>query len=229
MSYPSTIDSPDTTMQGGSLLATNDHAANHRTLGSAIVAIENKVGVGSGSAAANQALIGNGAGQSSWTSTWNNATLGTPTVGTPAITGGTYSSGVFGTPSVDLISARNAGTGVGFSNSMFPAEGTITDSAGGTFTVDARAAQIYYCVLGTAAGNRTIATPTNLSPYQQITYAFKTSGSANGTLVWSSSFRISQDVGTPALGTGVGWNYYGWRYNAIDSKLDYVGQSKNLI
>lgn len=119
--------------------------------------------------------------------------------------------------------------GVSFGESIYPAVGTITDSAGGTFTVDAGSSQIYYSAMGTAAGNRTLGTPTNPQNYQQLTYAFKASGSANGTLVWSSAFRISQDFGTPALGTGVSWNYFNWRYNAIDTKWDFLGQVLNLV
>ncbi len=148
--------------------------------------------------------------------------------GTPSITGGTATSIVLGTPAIDVINARNSGTAVGFGASIYPSEGSLTDSAGGTLTANAQAAQIYYCVLGTAAGNRTIGTPTNLSAYQQLTYAFKSSGSANGTLVWASSiFRGTANAGV--LGTGTSWNYYGWRYNAIDSKLDFVGQSLTII
>ena len=95
MAYPNTIDNPDVTMQGGSLVATNDHALDHRQLGSAVIAIENKLGVGVGSAAANQILVGSGAGTATWGSvltsgsfvnpnisggTLNNVTLGTPTL-----------------------------------------------------------------------------------------------------------------------------------------------------
>ena len=39
-----------------------------------------------------------------------------------------------------------------------PGVGTIADSAGGTFTVNAQAAQVYYSAQGTAAGNRTFGT-----------------------------------------------------------------------
>ncbi len=159
----------------------------------------------------------------------NSGTYSGGVYGTTTITGGTINSPVIGTPTIDVINARVSGTGVGFGNAIYPAEGTLVDSAGGTLTADARAAQIYYSVQGTAAGNRTLGTPTNPSNYQQLTYAFKTSGSANATIVVSSIFRISQDFGTPTLGTGVSWNYFNWRYNAIDSKWDFIGQMINLV
>lgn len=242
MPFPTDFTPVPTNMQGTTLLAdTNgdDHSLAHRTLGSIVNAMGTKLGLTSGTPANNQALIGNGGGSAGWSGTWNQAALGSPTltggtlnnpiIGTPSSTGGTASSITLGTPSIDFISARNSGTGVGFNQSIFPSEGTIVDSAGGTLAVDARASQIYYSVVGTAAGNRTIGTPTNPSNYQLLTYAFKTSGSANGTLVWTPIFRLSQNTGTPALGTGVGWNYYSWRYNAIDTKWDFMGLSLNLI
>lgn len=244
MPFPTTIDTPDTTMQGTTLFTGDDHALNHRTLGSSIIAIENNLGTNAGTSILKNFNAGDfgarinsgGILQQTLTGTVNlqgqataSGTMANGVYGTATYQGGTGNSMVLGTPSVDYFSARNAGTGLGFNNSIFPAEGTLTDVAGGTLTVDARTAQIYYSVMGTGAGNRTIATPTNLSPYQQLTYAFKTSGSANGTLVWGTIFRISQDYGTPTLGTGVGWNYFTWRYNSIDSKLDFQGQIKNEV
>ena len=80
MSYPSSIDAPDTTMQGTSLVSSPDHSLSHRAVGSAITAIENKLGLASGSAAANQILVGSGAGTSVWGTVWNGATLGTPSI-----------------------------------------------------------------------------------------------------------------------------------------------------
>ena len=233
MAYPSTIDTFDSSMQGTTLVATDDHANNHRVAGSNLAGIVQTLGTTpagtlfSAFAAADKPVRHQGG-------TFQQVMVGTVNLAAGTITGniinnGTISSGVYGTPSIDFISARNAGTGIGFNQSIFPAEGTISDSAGGTFTVDARAAQIYYSVMGTAAGNRTIGTPSNSSNYQQLTFAFKTSGSANGTIVWSPIFRFSQNSGTPTLGTGVGWNYFGWRYNAIDTKWDFMGQSLNLI
>lgn len=223
MAYPSTIDSPDVSMQGTTLFATEDHANQHRTVGSAVIAIENKLGIGSGSAALNQILVGSGIGTAAWGSVWTNAQLGNPT-----ITTGIANGIILGTPVIGTIAVPGTTNALSFSAAIAPHVGTITDTVG-TLVVNAQQANIFYSVQGTAAGNRTIGTPQNPTAYQQLTYAFKTSGSANGTLIWSSVFRISQDVGTPTLGTGVGWNYYGWRYNSIDSKYDYIGSSRDLI
>lgn len=104
MAFPSSIDT-DTPSSGTSLLTSPDHSLRHNTHGSAIVAIENKLGLGVGSAAANQILTGSGAGTSAWSQTWNNGTLGTAvinnsTLGTPLITGGTSNSATFGTPAI---------------------------------------------------------------------------------------------------------------------------------
>lgn len=237
MGFPATIESPDVTMQGTTALATDDHAQAHRVAGSAVIDIQTFLGTNAGTNVFKNYLSGwfplaivyTAGGQGTFQTIIASGTINNSVFGTPAITGGTASSQTLGTPVIDIINARTAGTGVIFGNSMLPAQGSLTDSAGGTLTADARAAQIYYSVMGTTAGNRTIGTPTNPSNYQQLSYAFKTSGSANGTLVWASVFRISQDMGTPTLGTGVSWNYYNWRYNAIDTKWDYIGQVLNLV
>jgi len=212
----------------------DDHALMHRKEGSILNALPSVFGTSNGTnvlrniASASDSLAAINSG-GTLLELVTGGTANNMIFGSPSVTGGTYNSGIFGTPSVDIISARNGGTGVGFGNSIYPAEGTLVDVAGGTLTADARSAQIYYSVMGTAPGNRTISTPLNISSYQQLTYAFKTSGSANGTLVWGTIFRVSQDSGTPTLGTGVGWNYFAWRYNTIDSKFDFGGQSKNLV
>jgi len=99
MAYPSDIDTY-TPVAGTSLVTAADHANMHNAAGSAIVALENKVGSGAGSAAANQILVGSGAGQSSWGSVWNLAQLGTPTIGTPNVTGGTANAFNLGTPTI---------------------------------------------------------------------------------------------------------------------------------
>lgn len=173
--------------------------------------------------------------------TINQAVMGSPTItggalyngviGTSQITGGTASSITLGTPTIlgGTISGSGTVTPISFGVSITPQYGTITDTAGGTFAVNAQAAQIYYSAQGTAAGNRTLSTPTNPTAGQPLTFAFKASGSANGTLVWGTAFRISQDAGTPTMGTGTSWNYFAWRYNGIDSKWDSMGNSKNLV
>lgn len=101
MAYPSSIDT-DTPSAGTTLLSADDHSNRHNVIGSAVVALENKVGLGAGSAAAGNILVGSGSGTSVWSQTWNSGSLGTPTIGTPAITGGTINNTVLGTPSITL-------------------------------------------------------------------------------------------------------------------------------
>lgn len=98
MSYPTSIDAPGgTAAQGTSLLSSIDHALDHRTLGSAVIAIETKIGIGSGTPTAGAYLQGTSNGSSFW---GTNLTFNNVTIGTPSITGGTYNNGVFGTPSL---------------------------------------------------------------------------------------------------------------------------------
>lgn len=239
MAYPSTIDTfGGTAAQGTTLLASVDHALDHRSLGSAVGNIETTLGTNSGTSVLKNMTVGNFAArinnETFGSPTVNGGTLGTvtinaSTIGTPAITGGTGNAMTLGTPIIGTISVPGTIAALSFGAAIAPDIGTITDSAGGTLTVNAQAGQIYYSAMGTSAGNRTIGTPLNPTNYQQLTYAFKASGSANGTLVWASVFRISQDLGTPTLGTGTSWNYFNWRYNAIDSKWDFIGQVLNLV
>ncbi len=200
MAYPSSIDS-FSNPQGTTLVATDDHAQQHRIEGSAVVAIETKVGLAAGTPTQYAALYGSGNGTSLW------GTTGTIALGSVVVPGTV--------------------TALGFSAAVAPGIGSVADAAGGTLTVNAQQGQVYYSVMGTAAGNRTIGTPLNPTGYQNLTYAFKASGSANGTIVWSSAFRGTANAS--ALGTGLSWNYYGWRYNAIDSKWDFMGQSLTVI
>jgi hypothetical protein len=185
-----------------------------------------------GTTDASLALSGNGTGAIFFLSNLLNGTANNFVLGTPAINGGTanLAIGTISTLTVGTVTTAGTVAGIIFGKSIAPNVGTITDASGGTYIVNASTANIWYSVMGTAAGNRNVGTPTNIQPYQQLTYAFKASGSANGTLVWNSNvYRLSQDIGTPAIGTGTSWNYFNWRYNSIDSKFDFMGQSTNLI
>jgi hypothetical protein len=122
MAYPGTIDSY-TPVQGTSLLASVDHAGQHNQAGSAVVSLENKLGIGSGSAAANQILVGSGAGTTAWGTTWNNGALGSPT-----ITGGTINSAVLGTPTIQGLADNTTG------NVSTTAHGLAPKLPGGTTT-----------------------------------------------------------------------------------------------
>jgi hypothetical protein len=134
--YPAVIDSY-TPVAGTTLLSSADHANQHNIAGSAIVALENKVGLNSGSAAANQILVGASAGSSSWGSVWNLAQLGTPTIGTPTITGGTIQSAaaIGGTLSTVTGGTANSVTlGTPVVNVGSDATGDLYYRNGGTFT-----------------------------------------------------------------------------------------------
>lgn len=126
MAFPSSTDS-FSNPQGTTLVASDDHANQHRIAGSAIVAIENKLGLGAGTPTANAFLKGSGNGTSAWSSSLDNLTFGSPSVtggtlanvqligtsqitggtitnaaliGTSQITGGTASSITLGTPTL---------------------------------------------------------------------------------------------------------------------------------
>lgn len=126
MSFPSTFDIfSGTTAQGTSLLVTPDHAADHRTLGSAAATLENKLGLGTTTPSLNTFLLGGLGTSSSWGTagtalTFINSTFNNGALGTPAITGGTstamlnvtrmigsaaYSGTVSGTSTLNLATA----------------------------------------------------------------------------------------------------------------------------
>ena len=165
-------------------------------------------------------------------STYSGGTVNGTVTNTNVITGGTINTFTMGTPTLigGTIVVSGTVTPVQPGAALAPSVGTLTDSAGGTLTANAQASQIFYSAMGTTAGNRTIGTPKNPTDGEGLTYAFKSSGSANGTLVWDSGvFTFSQDIGTPSIGTGTSWNYYSWRYNGVASKWHYMGQSRNVI
>lgn len=239
MAYPASIDSFGSP-SGTSLLTTPDHAADHSNLGVAVINIETTTGTTSGTATLKNITVGKFAVSDNG-GTFNNGvigtamirggTIGTAIIGTSTIQGGTVNDVTIGTPTLVGGTIAVSGTTVPVQPgaALAPSVGTLTDTAGGTLTANAQASQIFYSALGTAAGNRTIGTPANAINGQSLTYAFKTSGSANGTLVWSPIFTFSQDIGTPALGTSTAWHYYAWRYTNIDTKWHFQGQSKNVI
>lgn len=152
-------------------------------------------------------------------------------IGTSQITGGTLANASIGTPTIlgGTIVINGTSVPLSFGAAIVPTVGTIADSAGGTLTANAQAYQLVAITLGTSAGNRTLGTPNNATNGQALTYMIKDSGSANGTLVWASVFRMSADIGTPTIGTGTSWNYYSWRYNTTDVKWDFQGYSRNIV
>lgn len=108
MAYPTSIDT-DTPSSGTSLLSSPDHSNRHNVIGSAVINLEAKVGLGNGSASINRVLIGSGNGTSAWGTSVASFGLANPIIGTPAITGGTisgvtligpFNNGTYGTPAI---------------------------------------------------------------------------------------------------------------------------------
>lgn len=141
MVYPTDI-AVDTPSSGTSFLSLPDHSSRHNTHGSAIAAIEAKVGVGAGSPTLNKVLVGSGNGTSAWGTQVNNLGLGSAvigtsiiiggTVGTAIIQGGTANNQIIGTPSL----TGGTQTGVLINTSTFNT-GTIGTPTliGGTIAV----------------------------------------------------------------------------------------------
>ncbi len=207
--YPGTIDT-FTNPSGTSTLDSPDHALQHTNANGAVIAVETVLGTTAGTSIAKDFSAGQFAvRQNSSGVVPNQLTLGTPIA--------------------DQIASSGTTIPTKINQGLAPTVVTLTDTAGGTMTANAAAGQVFNLVLGTAAGNRTLGTPVNATAGQAINYAVKASGSANGTLVWAGAFRFSQNSGTPTVGTGTTWNYFGWRYNGVDSKWDFQGQSLNVI
>lgn len=100
MAFPSTL-LANTNPSGTSLLTSPDHASQHSTVNSDLTAVEQKLGLGAGTpTTTNKILVATGNGTAVWGGTVNALTLGTPVIGTPAITGGSMNNAVVGTPSI---------------------------------------------------------------------------------------------------------------------------------
>jgi len=227
---------------GTTSLATDDHSARHNEIGAEIVSIETTLGTNSGTSVLKNFIAGDMAArvnnETFSVSKMLGGTIGTAIIGTSYIVGGTLSSSVgtlnnmvLGTPVITGGSIGVNGTTVALTvgAGLVPTSNVYSDTAGGTIIINAQAGNVARIVFGTTAGNRTIGTPNNPTSDQSLTIAIKSSGSANGTIVWDTgAFRFS-DAGTPAIGTASTWNYYAWRYNGTDSKWDAMGQSSNII
>jgi hypothetical protein len=133
-----------TNPSGTNLLTTPDHALMHSSENNEIIAIENKLGQNSGSAANNQILVGVGAGSTTWGTVWTGGSIVTPNIAGGTITnasiGGTFNNGVLGSPTITS----------GTINSVLLGTPTINNSTLGTFT----AKGIYNC--GTVSGLGTV-------------------------------------------------------------------------
>lgn len=176
----------------------------------------------------------------------NSGTIGGGVIGTTLHQGGTVANALIGTSTIQGGTVANAAIGTptligngtivvsGTTNPMRPGAalaptvGTAADSAGGTIIINAQAAQLWEINLGTTAGNRTIGTPANLADGQFLGYRVKQNTNNTGTIVWAATiFRGT--IQASSLGTQSTINYYAWRYNATDAKLDFQGNSTGLI
>jgi hypothetical protein len=249
MPFPSAIDSY-TAVQGTSLVASSDHANMHNVAGSAIVNIETTLGTNSGTSVLKNMTAGDfairmntgGTVRDTLTKgTVNNFVAGSPSItggtiaamqliGTSQFTGGTVANAAIGTPTLignGTIAMSGTLNPIRPGAALAPTVGTAADAAGGTIAVNAQAAQVWEINLGTTAGNRTIGTPSNLADGQFLGYRIKQNTNNTGTLVWATTFRGT--VNTNVLGTQSTWNYYAWRYNATDAKLDFQGNNTGII
>lgn len=157
-------------------------------------------------------------------------TVGGGVYGTALHQGGTVANASIGTPTImgGTIAGSGTTSPISFGVSIAPTVGTLSDSAGGTFTPNVQAAQLYELTCGTTAGNRTFGIPTNPVNGQFLGYRVKQNAAATGTILFNSIYRFPSG-GTPSLGTASTWTYMAFRYNSTDTKYDYQGGISGLI
>jgi len=105
--------------------------------------------------------------------------------------------------------------------------GVITLADGATPPLDASAGNVF---LLTAAGDRTIAVPSNPTSGQKIIITHKASG-ANRTLSLNSGtggFRFGTDITALTITTSGLTDYIGAIYNSADNKWDVVAYIKGF-
>lgn len=130
MSFPSSIDS-FTGFTSGETLQAASHAAQSNQEQTAIVAVETKVGTGASTPTANNVLVGNGVG----TSTWGQVGLSTGVSGIlPVTSGGTGTGTSTGTGSVVLNSTptTNNETATNLTSTKLNNSSGLTNTGGAT-------------------------------------------------------------------------------------------------
>ena len=175
MSYPATIDAPDTTMLGTSLVATDDHALQHRTVAGAVIAIETVMGTNSGTSVLKNLTAGN------FVAKQNNDTFGSPT-----INGGTFSNVVdnnstIGSPSI------TGGTDTGLLRILgsIAYNGTVN----GTTTLQLGSANRHLVYMPNSAGSVQLAV-VNVVPNQPTIVEIMQGTSGLGTVGWFPTISI---------------------------------------
>lgn len=97
--YPTSLDD-FSNPSGTTITSTLDHALQHSNVNDVVEVLEAKVGLSSGTPIADSIFVGSGNGTSVWSGTWNNATMGSPTITGGTITSGVINAATVGTPAV---------------------------------------------------------------------------------------------------------------------------------
>lgn len=169
--YPGTLDTL-TNPTSSQYFDSPSHSGQHSDINDAVEAIETKIGVGSGTPTVNKIMVGSGNGTSTWSATWNAATLGTP-----SITGGTINNVILGTPSV------SGGTITSLIGTSQITGGTVTGATLGTNSI-----------IGGTINTVTVGTPT-------VTGGTFTSGTFNSAIVGTPAITGGTISGAALIGT----------------------------
>lgn len=217
MSYPTTI-LANTDPVGTSLLAVIDHAAQHSTVNDDLTQVENKLGLGAGSASANTLLVGSGAGSAVWGTTWNNGNLGTPTLTGGTSTGLLSNNPTLGSPSI------TGGTQLGY-QSTYLTLGSVALSPGTstTGTLVLNTASRFLINMPSSAGSVTLAV-SNASPNQPFIVEVLQGAAGAGTINWFSTINwLNSGTSAPAQGTTAGRkNTYGFITTSSSTYDGYI-------
>lgn len=161
--FPGALDSL-TNPSGTSLVTSPDHAAQHANVNDAMEAVEAKLGVGASTPTLNRILKGAGNGTSTWGTTLDNFTFGTPTItggtinnavmGTPTVTGGTFNTPTIGTPTI-----------TGGLNNMTIGTPAITGGTATSMVINGATIGTP-AITGGTANSITLGTPTILGAFQ---------------------------------------------------------------
>lgn len=209
------------------------HRARHNDIQTLAESIEDVVGTTAGTSFAKDFAAGDFAARINSSNVLQQAITGTVSATSGTLTGVTINSGtlaapILGTPVMDKFTTSASTLPTLAQRAVAPTVGTLTDAVG-TIATNAAIAQVFEINLGTTAGNRTLAAPTNPTDGQFIAYRIKQNADDTGTLVWNAVFRWNSDNGTATLGTASTFNYMGFRYNDTDTKWDSQGKNINII
>ena len=188
MSYPSSLDTfVGTQAQGTTQLATNDHALDHRQLGSAAANLQSTLGTTSGTNIAKDFTAGQFPARVN-----SGGTL------VQTITGGTHNNGIFGTPAINGGTADNQVLGTPSSTGgTFQAYQSKTHTIGSvvytgtvstTQTLDLSAASRHLINMANSAGSVTLAL-SNVTPNQPFLVEIMQGTAGLGTINFFSTIR----------------------------------------